>query len=204
MNNEQNMEQTILKAATRLFLEKGFSATTTTEIAKEAGCNQALVHYYYRTKDKLFAAIFEHKMKNFITNLLQISEEQIPFEEKLTRKIESHFDIIMEDPKFPLFFFAELSANPKRLEILKQMLGDKPQVIVKQFQEELKNEIDAGRIRPISVFDLLMTIVSLNIVGFILEPVFKMITNISDEDYQKLLGRRKREHVHIVLQSLKP
>jgi TetR/AcrR family transcriptional regulator len=204
MNNEQNMEQTILKAATRLFLEKGFSATTTTEIAKEAGCNQALVHYYYRTKDKLFAAIFEHKMKNFITNLLQISEEQIPFEEKLTRKIESHFDIIMEDPKFPLFFFAELSANPKRLEILKQMLGDKPQVIVKQFQEELQNEIDAGRIRPISVFDLLMTIVSLNIVGFILEPVFKMITNISDEDYQKLLGRRKREHVHIVLQSLKP
>jgi TetR/AcrR family transcriptional regulator len=204
MSNDQNMEQSILKAATRLFLEKGFSATTTTEIAKEAGCNQALVHYYYRTKDKLFAAIFEKKMEYFITNLLQISEEHIPFEEKLKRKIEKHFDIIMEDPKFPLFFFAEISANPKRLEILKQMLGDKPQVIVRQFQEELQQEIKAGRIRPISVFNLLMTIVSLNIIGFIAEPVFKMITKISDEEYLKLIENRKKENVHIVLQSLKP
>ena len=204
MNNEQNMEQSILKAATRLFLEKGFAATTTTEIAKEAGCNQALVHYYYRTKDKLFAAIFESKMKNFITNLLQISEEQIPFEEKLKRKIESHFEIIMEDPKFPLFFFAELSTNPKRLETLKQILGDRPQVIVKQFQDELQHEIESGRIRPISVFDLLMTMVSLNIIGFIAEPIFKMITKISDEEYLKLIEHRKKENVHIILQSLRP
>ena len=56
----------ISKAAEKLFLEKGFASTSTTEIAKEAGCNQALVHYYYRKKDLLFTAIFEKKMK---TNL---------------------------------------------------------------------------------------------------------------------------------------
>lgn len=204
MSNDQNMEQVILKAATRLFLERGFASTTTTEIAREAGCNQALVHYYFRTKDRLFAAIFEKKMQNFITSLLEISKEQIPFEEKLARKIASHFEVIREDPKFPLFFFAELSTNPKRLETLKEMLGDKPQVIVKQFQEELNHEIDAGRIRPVSVFDLLMTIVSLNIIGFIAEPLFKTITKISDEEYLKLIERRKKENIHIVLQSLKP
>lgn len=204
MSNDQNMEQVILKAATRLFLERGFASTTTTEIAREAGCNQALVHYYFRTKDRLFAAIFEKKMQNFITSLLEISKEQIPFEEKLARKIASHFEVIREDPKFPLFFFAELSTNPKRLETLKEMLGDKPQVIVKQFQDELNHEIDAGRIRPVSVFDLLMTIVSLNIIGFIAEPLFKTITKISDEEYMKLIERRKKENIHIVLQSLKP
>jgi len=60
------MEQLIVETAERLFLEKGFAMTSTTEIAKEIGCNQALVHYYFRTKAKLFEAIFEKKIKLFI------------------------------------------------------------------------------------------------------------------------------------------
>ena len=41
---EQSMESIILETAERLFLDKGFALTSTTEIAREAGCNQALVH----------------------------------------------------------------------------------------------------------------------------------------------------------------
>lgn len=204
MSTEHNMEQAILKAATKLFLEKGFAATSTTEIAKEAGCNQALVHYYFRTKDRLFSAIFEKKMKFFISSLLQIGSEDIPFEEKLTKKIETHFDVIREDPRFPLFFFTELSTNPKRLQTLKEMLGDMPQVIVKQFQEELQKAIESGRVRPMSVFDLLITMVSLNLMVFIGEPVFKAITKIPDDDFLKLVERRKKENVHFILKGLKP
>ena len=60
-NIELSTEQLILKVAERLFLEKGFAMTSTTEIAKEVGCNQALIHYYFRTKDNLFNVIFENK-----------------------------------------------------------------------------------------------------------------------------------------------
>ncbi len=204
MNSDQNMEQAILKAATRLFIEKGFAATSTTEIAKEAGCNQALVHYYFRTKDRLFTTIFGEKMKFFVTSLLQISDEQIPFEDKLAKTIETHFDIISQEPKFPLFFFSELATNPKRRNMLKESLGDMPQVIVAQFERELQNEIDKGNIRPVTVFDLLLTIVSLNITGFIVEPVFKAVTKLSDEEYLALMQKRKKENVYIILKSLKP
>jgi TetR/AcrR family transcriptional regulator len=58
---ENTFEQAILEAAEKLFLEKGFAMTSTTEIAREAGCNQALVHYYFRTKAKLFDSVFEKK-----------------------------------------------------------------------------------------------------------------------------------------------
>ncbi len=204
MNSDQNMEQAILKAATRLFIEKGFAATSTTEIAKEAGCNQALVHYYFRTKDRLFTTIFGEKMKFFVTSLLQISDEQIPFEDKLAKTIETHFDIISQEPKFPLFFFSELATNPKRRNMLKESLGDMPQVIVAQFERELQIEIDKGNIRPVTVFDLLLTIVSLNITGFIVEPVFKAVTKLSDEEYLALMQKRKKENVYIILKSLKP
>jgi len=204
MSADQNMEQAILKAASRLFIEKGFAATSTTEIAKEAGCNQALVHYYFRTKDRLFTTIFGEKMKFFITSLLQISDEKIPFDDKLAKTIETHFDIVSQEPKFPLFFFSELATNPKRRNMLKESLGDMPQVIVAQFQHELQTEIDKGNIRPVSVFDLLLTIVSLNITGFIVEPVFKAITKLTDKEYLALMERRKKENVDIILKSLKP
>lgn len=204
ISKELNMEQAILEAATKLFLEKGFKATSTTEIAKVVGCNQALVHYYYRTKDRLFDAIFEKKMKVFFGSLLKISHEDLPFEEKLTKRIESHFDAIKEDPKLPLFFFNEISTNPKRLETLKSILGDLPQLVLAQMQKELKDEIDKGNIRHITVYDLMMTIVSLNIIVFLAEPMFKTITKISDEQFKQLQERRKQENVHIILTSLKP
>jgi TetR/AcrR family transcriptional regulator len=204
MSSDQNMEQAILKSATRLFLERGFKATSTTEIAKAAGCNQALVHYYYRTKDRLFEAIFEKKMKFFISSLLQIESEDLPFLEKLAKRIESHFDAIIEDPQLPQFLFTEINSNPKRLEQLREKLSELPAEVFQKIQSEVETEVAAGNIRPISVYDLLLTIVSLNIMVFIAGPMFSAITRISEEDFIKLRERRKKEHVHIIISSLKP
>lgn len=204
MNKDQNMEQAILEAATKLFLEKGFKATSTTEIAKEAGCNQALVHYYFRTKDRLFDAIFEGKMKFFLGSLLKIENDDLSFKDKLARKIESHFDAIHQDPKLPFFFFTEISRNPGRLEQLREKLGNLPEVVLSSMKKELDEEIAKGEIRPITIYDLLLTIVSLNITVFITEPMFKLITRISNEEFNELILKRRAENVHIILSSLKP
>jgi len=83
---DSNTEQMILETAERLFLRKGYAMTSTTEIAREVGCNQALVHYYFRTKDRLFEAIFEKKVRLFVSTLLQVTHEEVPFEEKLKRR----------------------------------------------------------------------------------------------------------------------
>ena len=204
MRTEQNMEQAILASATRLFLEKGFKATSTTEIAKAAGCNQALVHYYYRTKDRLFEAIFEKKMKFFIGSLIDISQEELPFREKLAKRIEAHFDAILEDPQLPLFLFNEINSNPQRLLELRKKLGALPEKVFEQMKAELDIEIAKGTIRRITVYDLILSIVSLNIMIFIAEPMFKAITRISDEDFKRLRERRKKENVNIILKSLEP
>jgi len=204
INKELNMEEAILKAATRLFLDKGFKATSTTEIAREVGCNQALVHYYYRTKERLFEAIFEKKMKFFVGSLLKIENEDIPFEAKLIRKIESHFDAIQEDPKLPLFLFNEVNSNPVRAKQIRSKLDDLPERVFIQMKTDLDAEIAAGNIRQITIYDLLLTIVSLNIMVFIAEPMFKTITRLSDDDFAKLREKRKKENVRIIMNSLKP
>lgn len=204
MKEAPNMEQIILDKATELFLQKGFKATSTTEIAREAGCNQALVHYYYRTKDRLFEAIFQRKIKFFVGALLDIGHSELPFLEKLQKKVISHFEAIASAPSLPLFFLTELSANPGRIESIKQTVGDLPESAISQLETELNAEIAKGAIRPVSVRDLLMTIVSLNIMVFMAAPMFKVMTGITEEEYQKFLIQRKMENVRIVLKSIEP
>jgi AcrR family transcriptional regulator len=52
----------ILEAAIKLFAEKGFSGTTTKEIAEKAGVNEALIFRYFSTKKDLYSAIIEKKI----------------------------------------------------------------------------------------------------------------------------------------------
>ena len=200
----EGTEKAIVEAATKLFLEKGFASTSTTEIAKEAGCNQAMVHYYFRTKDRLFEAVFAEKFQGFVSSIMDISQGDLPFEEKLTQKIGAHFDMLMENPKLPLLFAYELNTNPKRLEAIKDKLGNLPAMVFSNFQAELDVEIAAGRIRKMKVIDLLFNIISLNIALFIIGPVLKEFSGISDEYYEGFIKHRKKENVNTVLRSLRP
>ena len=57
--NDKLTEEKIFEAATDVFVEKGMDGARMQDIADKAGINKALLHYYFRTKDKLFNAVFE-------------------------------------------------------------------------------------------------------------------------------------------------
>ena len=204
MKTEKNMEEAILEAATVLFLEKGFATTSTTEIAKKAGCNQALVHYYFRTKERLFEAIFKNKFKVFLESLLVSFEEDMSFEDRLARKISSHFDLIARNPQLPGLIINELSRNPERLALFRNSLSDVPQRVLASLDKELQEEIAKGNVRPMSVYDLLLNMISLNVMPFILSEPFKSIAQIPDDKFAELLEHRKEENIQIILKGIKP
>jgi AcrR family transcriptional regulator len=203
-NTETTTEQLILETAENLFLEKGFAMTSTTEIARIAGCNQALVHYYFRTKDRLFDAVFKKNASMFISAFLQNLEENIPFEEKVRRKIETQYDILKANPKLPFLFFNELNTNPDRLKLLQEKIGDLPKSFFRQMENELSVEIEKGTIRPMTAIDLMLTILSLNLVLFLAGSVLKILTGLTETEFQFLIENRKRENLTIILKSLRP
>ncbi len=203
-NKDGNTEQQILEAAETLFLEKGFALTSTTEIAKVVGCNQALVHYYFRTKDQLFDSIFERKVYLFMSAFLEIDSEKLSFEERLKRKVEAHYDILSANPKLPFLFVNELTTNPERIKTVREKIGNTSQSVFFRLKAELEEEIQKGNIRPMNPIDLLLTIIALNATLFIVSPMIKVIVNISDEDLQQVIAHRKQENVKIILNSLKP
>jgi AcrR family transcriptional regulator len=200
----QNMEQLILETAERLFMDKGFALTSTTEIAREAGCNQALVHYYFRTKEKLFESIFERKAQLMLSAILKMDDPSQPFEERLRNLVENHFDIMVKNPKLPFLFLNELLTNPKRLEIMTQKFRTIPMTVMERFTDDLQKEIDKGRIRDVSPISILLTVLSLNLTPFIIKPIFQQMTNVSDELFDVMIEERKHENIRILMRSLVP
>lgn len=205
ISNEQPMEKLILETAEKIFLEKGYAMTSTTEIAKKVGCNQALVHYYYRTKENLFNVIFEQKFKIFFKEIIDFNDLQnLSFFDKLKFIIESHYDILIKNPKLPALILTELSRQPEQINILREKLRMFPERLFGILNKDMENEILQGRIRRISLIDLLISIVSLNIALFLMMPVAESVLQLTEIQKNELISRRKSENVDFILKSLRP
>ncbi|MBR4978363.1 MAG: TetR/AcrR family transcriptional regulator [Bacteroidales bacterium] len=172
MDRNQNIEKRILWVAERLFLEKGFNGTSTTEIAKTVGCNQALIHYYFRTKEKLFWDVFAPKVEQFVEYLDAPLDESIDFLERVKNVIDFYFGILELDERLAPFIVNELIMNSDRWDKFRDryLRNESRSSAFIRFENMVKEEVQKGDIREIEPIDLLMNIMSLTISAFIVAP----------------------------------
>lgn len=172
MERNQNIEKRILWVAERLFLEKGFNGTSTTEIAKTVGCNQTLIHYYFRTKEKLFWDVFSPKVEQFVEYLDAPLDESIDFIQRIRNVIDFYFAILELDDRLAPFIVNELIMNPGRWDRFRDryLRNESRSAAFSRFEKMVEEEIQAGRIRNICALDLLMNIISLIISVFLVAP----------------------------------
>lgn len=190
-----NTEQQILEAARKVFLSKGLDGARMQDIADEAGINKALLHYYYRSKEKLFELIFEQETKNFHQAIFEILVTEESFFEKI-RKIVSHdIDKMMLFPSMPLFILSETSRNPdKYLERFPEKTGPilkGMEVLRKDLQREQAN----GTIRAdATVEDLMINLVSMCVFPFLAMPMFSIVMkeHIPNMDITAFMEARKK------------
>lgn len=202
---DHKLEDRIVEVAEDLFLDKGFALTSTTEIAKKVGCNQALVHYYFRTKENLFQQVFMRKTRLFVSVFLEKDNSGDPFLVKLERRIEAHFDLLKQNPRLPFLLINELITNKERRGLLRDFVI-KYQLeyqVMGQFEEELQVEINKGALRDVKATDLLLNIISLNVFTFISFPIYKDILVRTEDEQTEYLKNRKKEVVKSILNSIK-
>lgn len=198
------MSQRILKAADKLFLEQGFASTSTVQVARLAGCNQALVHYYYRSKELLFQAVFESKIRMFSEVFFAIDDMGGSFLERLTRRIEAHFDLLAANPLLPRLIVTEVSSNPRRLREMRDKAGHIAGEIFGVLESDLQRAIERGEVREISVLDLFLNILAVNAAVFLVVPAVSVTMAMSDEQQARLMAHRRIENVKTIINSLRP
>lgn len=172
MERNQNIEKRILWVAERLFLEKGFNGTSTTEIAKTVGCNQTLIHYYFRTKEKLFWDVFSPKVEQVVEYLDAPLDESIGFIERIRNVVDFYFGILELDERLAPFIVNELIMNQGRWDKFRDryLRSESRSSAFVRFENMVDEEINSGRIRRIKAIDLLLNIMSLTISAFIVAP----------------------------------
>src|SRR4051795_1256053 len=113
MKKDLSTEEKILNAAKKVFLTKGLEGARMQDIADEAGINKALLHYYFRSKDKLFETIFLQVANEFLPKVFAILQS----EDSLFKKIElfcaAYIDQEIETPYVPIFIIREMNRDPK-------------------------------------------------------------------------------------------
>ncbi len=76
---DSSTEQNILNAAISVFQKKGMAGARMQEIADEAGINKAMLHYYYRSKQLLFDAVFYDLMSHRSIGSIVHSTRQLSY-----------------------------------------------------------------------------------------------------------------------------
>lgn len=198
------MEERILACAERLFLGKGYNLTSMTEIAREAGCTQALVHYYFRTKENLFSKIFEEKFHQFINCIVKREDEDLPFADLVSARTSRLFDLMAENRRLPFMFLSEFVINPEQRLSLKDTMVTLCAEAVSRLEEMIATEVESGRIRPTGTMDITLNMFSLVVTFFVVLPFLEEMGFVTDDNREEFIAQRKQEIIRTIIGSLRP
>lgn len=208
MNNEhsnlQSTEARILQAAEKEFFEKGYAGARTASIAEAAGVTHAMLHYYFRTKDKLFEQIVAGKI-NMLGDIIlsAIGDGNLPLEERIRQGVERHFDFIAANRDLPRFIVNEVLSRPNHIEIMKRNALHIVNSLLGSLQREIDEYAARGLCRKVDARMLLIDIVSLNVFPFMAAPIVYSAIGDSYSNYDEFLAMRKKENVETILNKLK-
>ncbi|MEI6864688.1 TetR/AcrR family transcriptional regulator [Flavicella sp.] len=193
-------ESLILEAANKVFQRKGMDGARMQVIADEAGINKAMLHYYFRSKQQLFEAVFKKTFASFAPQIIKILNEDSPIEDKIRSFTFNHISFIIQHPYLPNFIFQELNRNTEFILIIKEEIG-LPNL--DKFKKQVQKEVEEGVLKPIKGEQLFINILALNIFPFLTGPLIKAVVDIDDINYNKLLEERKTEVANFIINSIK-
>jgi AcrR family transcriptional regulator len=202
---ELNTEQLILEAAEAEFFEKGYAGAKTVSIARRAGISPSMLHYYFRTKENLFQRIFVQKVQTLTQIFTGIYEQHLSFEELLRKFIEAQFNFAAQNPQLPRFVINEIMTNRNNRTLVFEVLAPGLSVIFDNLSRMIRTEVEAGRIRPVTLIHLVMNIIALNVSTFVAMPLLEEILPLQDPAMrEKILSERRESNVRFILNALRP
>ncbi len=201
----QSTEERILEAAMHEFMQKGFAGARTTAIAEAAGVTHAMLHYYFRTKEKLFNKILESKIGALRDVMLtSLGDPATPLFDKIKSAVENHLDFIASNPDLPRFMINEVISHPERMPQVTDQLKLHTPLVVESLQRQIDEYAAKGLCRKVNAGMLMLDIVSLNIFPYTTAPIVNAMLGGILENQEAFLVERKRENVETIMRKLRP
>ena len=201
-------ERRILNAARTVFVRRGTAGARMQEIAEEAGVNQALLHYYFRTKERLAATVFRESAGRLLPAVMGVFNSDAPLEAKVEQFVHVYIDTVRQSPFLPGYVVSEMHHHPERLKAMLDAAGVDPAPVVANLTKKLESELSAlaerGEIRALSPEQFLLNLIGLVVIPFVARPALGLVLGVDDQEFARLLDERRRMLPQMILNSLKP
>ena len=198
--NDKQTEEKIFDAATEVFIEKGMDGARMQDIANHAGINKALLHYYYRTKDHLFNAVFEKIAGQMFRKFAPVFDEKLTFEEKIRFFFREHITFLQKNPRLPAFLLNEINRNPARIKKLLRQIDVNNLWLTLEAQH--RDELKKYNITKETIPQVMTSIAAISVFPFaargILEGIFEKM-NINFNEYME---ERKEFAAEFVIKAI--
>ena len=198
---DKGAEERILEAACKVFTTKGMAGARMQDIANEAGINKALLHYYFRDKDKLFEVVFMEEAQKFFPKINAIFNSDAPLFEKIENFVNEYIDEMLENPYLPWFVLNEVNRDPDQF--MYKIWGKENLPKPAKFLEQIEKEVKKGTIKKIHPMHLLMNLLSMTIFPFVAKPMMIRNLRMNELQFREAMEQRRKEIPKFIIDAIK-
>lgn len=183
----------ILKAALEEFSHEGVAGARTDEIARRAGVNKALLYYYFKDKEGLYAAVLEEVFSGLSARIMAVLERaDLPPRQRLLRYVEAHFDYIASAPFYPRLVQREFmrSAGPKLSPVASRILERYGKPIYLKLGNVIREGIAGGDFRKVDPEQTVTSLLGIIVFYFISLPAQQVMNSGDPSSPERIAARR--------------
>ncbi|MEY8020895.1 TetR/AcrR family transcriptional regulator [Muriicola sp. SD30] len=197
---DSTTEQKILEAAINIFQKKGMAGARMQEIADEARINKAMLHYYFRSKQRLFEAVFMQTFLKFAPQINEIFSSDATVFEKVRSFVDRYISFVQENPYIPSFLIQEINNNP---EFAHNFFNTHGVPDPSPFEKQITEEIEKGVLKTIDPKQMILNLFSLTAFSFAANGLVKGLLNIDEENFKMMMEERKKLIPELIISSIK-
>ena len=194
-------EDRILTAARKVFTTQGHAGARMQDIADEAGINKAMLHYYFRDKDKLFETIFLQEAAKFFPKINSIFESDLPLFEKIELFVNEYIDEMVANPYLAWFILNELNRDADKF--LSKIWDMKHRPNPAKLLQQIEQEVKKGTIKKINPVHLMLNLISMTIFPFVARPMITRNFQMPAAQFDQLIEQRRKEIPKFIFDAIK-
>ncbi|HET7872703.1 MAG TPA: TetR/AcrR family transcriptional regulator [Terriglobales bacterium] len=183
----------ILKAALEEFSHEGVAGARTDEIARRAGVNKALLYYYFKDKEGLYAAALERVFSGLHEKVMAVlNGDALPPRERLLKYVEAHFDYLASVPFYPRLLQREFmrSAGRALTPVASRILEKYGKPIYARLSDLIRQGIETGVFRKVDPVQTVTSILGTIVFYFSSLPAQRVMSPGDPASPQRIAARR--------------
>jgi TetR/AcrR family fatty acid metabolism transcriptional regulator len=181
--------EAILRAAIKVFAQKGYFNSKVADIAKEAGIADGTVYLYFKSKDEILHSIFDRAMEEFIAEGKREIAEIERADERLKRIAQLHLEKLGADRDLAVVFQVELRGSTKFMEEFSGGgFAEYLDIIQQTIAEGQKSGVFRSDLKPITAAKILYGALDEMVTNWILSKRSYPLAPMADEVLKVFFG----------------